>query len=237
MNDRLLLSLCLTALVAGPAAAGPTKKEARILRDASKVVNTLVATPDGSIPQDLLEAAECIGVFPAVKKGAFIVGGEHGRGVVSCRDADGRMGAPAFYSLGGASFGLQAGGSSTDIVFLVMNPDGIEHLVADRFTIGAEAAAAAGPVGRRAQAATDAQMNAQILSWSRSRGLFAGLMLNGAVVQPSEDANARLYGGTTSARDILVQHEKQVPVAASQFVRTIRTHTDRTAAEAARNTP
>lgn len=235
MNNRILFALALTTLAACTAAAGSTKKEVRILREASTVVDTLMAAPDDSIPEDLLQAAECIGVFPGVKKGAFIVGGEHGRGVVSCRGASGRMGAPAFYSIGGASFGLQVGGSSTDIVFLVMNPEGMKHLISDRFTIGAEAAAAAGPVGRMAHAATDARMNAQILSWSRSQGLFAGVMLNGAVVQPSEEANKRLYGAETSAQTILVDHAKQVPAAAKRFVQTIRKHTARSAAAQAEN--
>ena len=232
---RTVLALTLSALVASAtlAAAAPTKKEARILREASAVVDTLMATPDNSIPEDLLEAAECIGVFPGVKKGALIVGGEYGRGVVSCRAADGRMDAPAFYSIGGASFGFQAGGSSTDIVLLVMNPDGMKHLVSDRFTLGAEASAVAGPVGRTAHAATDAQMQAQILSWSRSRGLFAGVLLNGAAVQPSEDANERLYGRETSAKSILIDHEKQVPAAAKRFVQTIRKHTARSPSGAA----
>jgi len=224
---RTVLVLALSTLVATAVAAGPTKKEVRILRNASSVVETLMATPDKSIPEDLLQRAECIGVFPGVAKGAFIIGGEYGRGVVSCRSADGRMDAPAFYSIGGGSIGFQIGGSSTDVVFLVMNPDGMKHLVADRFTIGGEASAAAGPVGRTAHAATDVQIQAQILSWSRSRGLFAGVSLDGAVVKTSEDANQRLYGKETSAKTILIEHKKQVPEAARKFVQVIRKHTAR----------
>jgi lipid-binding SYLF domain-containing protein len=228
---RTALVLALSATIATAAVAAPSKKETRILRDASAVVETLMATPDGDIPEDLLERAECIGVFPGVKKGAFVVGGEFGRGLVSCRAADGRMDAPAFYSIGGGSIGFQIGGSSTDIVFLVMNPDGIKALVSDRVTIGAEASAAAGPVGRTAHAKTDVQLKAQILSWSRSRGLFAGASLDGASVEPSEDANERLYGAKTSAKSILVDHDKQVPVAATRFVQVIRKHTARPAGE------
>lgn len=227
---RTPLALVLSTLVTTTVAAAPAKKDVRMLREASAVVSTLMATPDRSIPEDLLRDAECIGVFPGVKKGAFIVGGEYGRGLVSCRAADGRMNAPAFYSIGGGSIGFQIGGSSTDVVFLVMNQDGMKHLVSDRFTIGGEASAAAGPVGRTAHAKTDAQMQAQILSWSRSRGLFAGASLNGAVVQPSEDANERLYGAETSARTILIAHDKQVPAAAKSFVQVIRKHTARTGA-------
>jgi lipid-binding SYLF domain-containing protein len=224
---RTVLVLTLSTLVATASAASPSKKEVRILREASTVVETLMATPDNSIPEDLLERAECIGVFPGVKKGAFIVGGQYGRGVVSCRATDGRMDAPAFYSIGGGSIGFQIGGSSTDIVFLVMNPDGMKHLVSDRFAIGGEVSAAAGPVGRTAHAATDAQAQAQILSWSRSRGLFAGASLDGAVVQPSEEANQRLYGKETSAKTILIEHEVTVPAHARRFVQVIREHTAR----------
>lgn len=224
---RHILTFALCSAVAATAIAAPSKKEARILREASTVVETLMATPDQSIPEDLLGKAECIGVFPRVKKGAFIVGGEYGRGVVSCRASDGRMDAPAFYSISAGSIGFQIGGSSTDIVFLVMNADGMKYLVEDRFTIGAQAHAAAGPVGRKAKAATDAQMQAEILSWSRSRGLFAGVSLDGAVVQPSEDANERLYGKETSARKILIEHAKQVPAPAARFVDVIRRHTAR----------
>lgn len=224
---RAVMAVALSALVAASAAAGPRAKDARILRDATAVVQQLMASPDRGIPEDLLRDAECIGVFPRVKKGAFVVGGEYGRGLVSCRASDGRMDAPAFYSVGAASFGFQAGGSSTDIVFLVMNPDGMKHLVKDRFAFGGEASAAAGPVGRTAKASTDAQMQAQILSWSRSRGLFAGASLNGAVVQPSEDANARLYGEETSAQEILIDHSKSIPAAAKRFVDVIRRHTAR----------
>jgi len=227
---RTSLVLALSTLIATTVAATPAKKDVRILREASTVVETLMATPDQSIPEDLLEDAECIGVFPRVKKGAFIIGGEYGQGVVSCRAADGRMDAPAFYTISGASIGLQIGGSSTDIVFLVMNPDGMKHLVSNRFTIGGEASAAAGPVGRTAHAATDAHLQAQILSWSRSRGLFAGASLNGAVVETSEDANQRLYGKESSAKAILIEHERQVPEAARRFVQVIRKHTARRAA-------
>lgn len=228
---RTALLLALSTLIVTASVAAPTRKDARILRDATAVVQTLMATPDRSIPEDLLRDAECIGVFPNVAKGAFIVGGQYGRGVVSCRASDGRMGAPAFYSIGGASIGFQIGGSSTDIVFLVMNPDGMKHLVADRFTIGGEASVAAGPVGRTARAATDVQLQAQILSWSRSQGLFAGVSLDGASVSTSEDANRRLYGKDTSAKSILIDHAKSVPVAAKKFVTTIRAHTARTAAD------
>lgn len=217
----------LTCTIASSALAASNKREIRILRESAEVVEELMSTPDSSIPEDLLEKAECIGVFPRVKKGAFIVGGKYGRGVMSCRASDGRMDAPAFYAISGGSIGFQIGGSSTDIVMLVMNADGMKHLVADRFTLGGEATVAAGPVGRSTQAATDAQMQAEILSWSRARGLFAGVSLNGAAVAPSEDANERLYGEPTSARSILIEHSEQVPAAASRFIQVIRKHTAR----------
>ena len=231
---RVLPFLILSTLIVSAAAARPNKKELRILREASAVVETLMAIPDDGIPEHLLERAECIGVFPRVKKGAFIVGGRYGRGVVSCRAKDGAMDAPAFYSIGGGSVGFQIGGSSTDLVFLVMNPTGMKQLVSDRFTMGGEASAAAGPVGRTARAGTDVHLDSQILSWSRSKGLFAGASLDGATLQPSEDANERLYGRTSSAKTILIDHDRSVPEAARRFVQVIRRHTARVGDQAAR---
>ena len=225
MRTRLL-AIPLALLVALPVAAssGLIKKDRKTLRDAVVVLDTLTSAPDKGIPQELLAKADCILIFPSVAKGAFIVGGKGGHGVASCRQPDGRMGSPAFYTVGGASIGFQIGGQSADVVMLIMNERGVDHLLADRFTIGGEATATAGPVGRTAQAATDAQLHAQILSWSRSRGLFLGAALDGSVVKPNKDANARLYGEATSGREILVNSVLAVPVSARPLVDSIRRH-------------
>ena len=200
-------------------------KQVEKLRDAEDVLRAAVTAPDHRIPRDLLERAECVGVFPSVKKGAFVVGGEFGKGVFTCRLEDGSMSAPAFFNIGGPSFGWQFGGQSADIVLLVMNDEGMEHLLQDKFTIGGNASAVAGPVGRTARAATDAQLHAQILSWSRSRGAFLGVSLDGVVIKPSKDSIEEFYGERLTARDILMDNAVEPPQAAESFVRTASRYT------------
>src|SRR5207249_2234003 len=156
------------------------KDEVNQSAKAAKVFNEVMNTPDKEIPRSVLDSAECVGVFPDVIKAGFIVGGRGGRGVISCRTANG-WSAPAYFKLGGGSFGLQIGAESTDFVLLFMNKDAVNSLLKSKFTLGADASVAAGPVGREAGAATDAKLNAQILSYSRSKGLFAGIELSGAV--------------------------------------------------------
>lgn len=221
------VSIPLAVLLALPAVAGTsetrlTSKDKSTLSDAVVVLNELASAPDKGIPLEYLAKADCILIFPSVDKGAFIVGGKHGDGVASCRQADGKMGSLAFYTVGGASFGFQIGGQTADVVMLIMNEKGISHLLEDKFTFGGEATATAGPVGRTAHAATDAQMHAQILSWSRSKGLFLGAALDGSVVKPNTDANMRLYGRATTGRQILVDSKLDVPAAAQSLVTTIR---------------
>jgi SH3 domain-containing YSC84-like protein 1 len=228
MKTRLI-SIPLALLLAVPAVAAttatpPTKKDKATLSNAVLVLNDLVSAPDKGIPQEYLAKADCILIFPSVDKGAFIVGGKSGNGVASCRQPDGKMGSLAFYTVGGASIGFQIGGQTADLVMLVMNQKGIDHLLADKFTIGAEATATAGPVGRTVNAATDAQMHAQILTWSRSKGLFVGAALDGSVVKPNHDANARLYGQATTGKQILVDSKLGVPVFAEPCVAAIRHH-------------
>jgi len=190
------------------------------LREAEEVLTAAITAPDKGIPKDLLEKAECVGVFPELKKGAVVVGAEFGRGVFTCRDSNGRMGAPAFFTMGGGSVGWQFGGSETDVVLLIMNKSGVEHLLEDKFAIGGDAAAVAGPVGRTAQAATDAQLHAQMLSWSRARGAFIGASLEGTVIKADKDMNAKFYGKPVSAHDLLVANTMTVPGAAKSFVDT-----------------
>src|SRR5262245_29259175 len=216
------LVLCLSLFVVGTAspAAAAERPELQRLEDSESVLRMSATAPDKGIPKGLLERAECIGVFPGLTKGAFVVGGEYGKGVVTCRQKDGTMGAPAFFTIGGGSIGWQFGGEQADLILLIMNPDGVKHLLQDKFTLGGDASAVAGPVGRTAVAATDAQLHAEILSWSRSRGLFLGAAVKGAVMKPDKDATADLYGKPLSASDILIAQSVQPPEVAQSFVRT-----------------
>ena len=202
------------------------ENELKKMSEAQAVLEASVKAPDKGIPKELLERAECIGVFPGVKKGAFIVGGEFGRGVFTCRKS-GAMGAPAFFSIGGPSVGWQIGAEEADLVLLIMNEAGMKHLLKDHFTLGAEVSASAGPVGRNAQAATDAQLTAQILSWSRSRGLFLGASLEGTVVKQNKKANEDLYGKEVTAKQILVDQSLPVPSAAKSYVQSVARHAQR----------
>jgi len=225
MRTRFV-AIPLALLLALPAAAatGLIKSDETTLKDSVVVLDALTSAPDKGIPKDLLSKAECILVFPNVTKAAFIVGGKGGHGVASCRQPDGTMGSAAFYTIGGGSIGWQAGVQQADVVMLVMNESGMNHLLSDKFTIGGEATATAGPVGRTAQASTDAQMHAQILSWSRSQGLFLGAALDGSVVKPNKDANERLYGQATTGKEILVDSKVAVPSSARAVVDSIRLH-------------
>ena len=173
------------------------------LSDSAKVFNEIMATPDKGIPQDLLEKANCIVLVPGMKQAAFVVGGKFGRGFAVCRENGRHWGGPAAIRVEGGSFGFQIGGSSTDVVMLVMNERGMRRLLEDKFTLGGEATVAAGPVGRESSANTDAQLSAEILSWSRAKGLFAGIALQGATLRPDNDVNQELYGKKLTNKEIL----------------------------------
>jgi SH3 domain-containing YSC84-like protein 1 len=176
------------------------------LEEAAAVFAEIMATPDKGIPQDLLEKAHCIVVVPSLKKGAFIVGGKYGKGYLSCRNKGGEgWSAPGTVRIEGGSVGFQIGGSETDVIMLVMNERGADRLLSSKFTLGAEGEVAAGPVGRSATAQTDAYMRAEILSWSRSRGVFAGIALQGATLRQDVDDNATLYGKKLENREIVTQ--------------------------------
>jgi lipid-binding SYLF domain-containing protein len=174
------------------------------LGEATKVFTEIMGTPDKGIPQDLLAKAECVIVIPNMKQAAFIVGGEYGKGFATCRDTA-RSGwtGPAALEINGGSVGFQIGGSSTDLIMLVMNKEGMQKLTSDKFTLGADATVAAGPVGRQAAAQTNVRMDAQILSWSRSKGAFAGVALTGASVRPDKSDNRALYGKDVTNKEIL----------------------------------
>ena len=186
----LTLSLATFAL----AKSGRPAAEDR-LQAAGTVLHEIMAAPDKGIPEEVLTGAKCIAVIPSMGKGGFIVGGEHGRGVVTCRTNNGWR-APAFISIGGGNFGFQAGAQSVDLVVLFMNDAGVQKLLSSKFELSGEASAAAGPVGRHASAGTDWKMNTEALSYSRSKGLFAGVAVDGAVIQQDNDSTKAFYGKT-----------------------------------------
>src|ERR1041385_8709903 len=180
------------------------KEPTNRLGEAASVFSEVMATPDKGIPQDLLEKAHCIVIVPGLKTGAFIFGGKYGKGYLSCRNKSGSgWSSPATVRIEGGSIGFQIGGSTTDLIMLVMSERGADKLLSSKFTLGAEGSVAAGPVGRTATAQTDAQMHAEILSWSRSQGLFAGLALEGATLRQDLDDNATLYGKKLQNRNIV----------------------------------
>jgi lipid-binding SYLF domain-containing protein len=184
------------------------------------VVGELRDAPDRGIPGDLWQRAECVLVIPSLKKAAFLIGGEAGSGVMSCRGARG-WSAPVFMHVGKGSFGLQIGAEEIDLVLLVMNRRGMDKLLQDKVSLGADVSVAAGPVGRAAQAATDARMNAEMLAYSRSHGVFAGIDLSGGVLRPDTEANARAYGPRVTAPDIVGSRPVATPAAARSFVRAL----------------
>lgn len=187
------------------------------LKDATEIFSEIMATPDKGIPQELLEKAHCIVIVPGLKQAAFGIGGKYGRGFATCRRARGGWGAPGAVRVEGGSFGFQIGASSTDVVMLIMNERGMRRLLEDKFTLGANASVAAGPVGRSATAQTDVQLSAEILSWSRSKGLFAGVALEGATLRNDLDENAELYGSKIPNKNILLS-TRRVPEAAQPLV-------------------
>jgi lipid-binding SYLF domain-containing protein len=194
-------------------AAGRNKTADR-LEDAAVVLSEIMGSPDRGIPEDLLRNAQCIVIVPGLKKGGFIVGAEYGRGFVSCRKSKGGWSAPAAVRVEGGSFGFQVGGSETDLVMIVMNERGAQKLMSSRFTLGAESEVAAGPVGRASTAQTDAFMRAEILSWSRSRGVFAGISLKGATLRQDTAGNVDLYNKRLDNKRILSGAAAPPPAAA-----------------------
>ena len=196
------------------------QKEADRLENAGKVLTEILNVPE-DIPRDLLNKAECVIVLPSVVKLAFGVGASYGRGAMVCRsgeDFTGRWGSPSMMALEGGSFGFQLGGQATDFVLLVVNPRGADSIVASKVKLGAGVSAAAGPKGRDVSAATDIAMRAEVLSYSRSRGLFAGISLEGSTLRPDNDANRRLYGKKISAQDIVLHDKATPPPAAGQMI-------------------
>jgi lipid-binding SYLF domain-containing protein len=221
-----MLMIFLPVLAEVASAADKTKDEDR-LKNSGTVLREILDIPD-DIPQDLLDKADCVVVFPSVLKAAFIVGGSYGRGVMSCRQGDdfkGTWGAPTMMALEGGSFGFQIGGEATDFVLLVMNEGGARGILASKVKLGADASVAAGPVGRDSSAESDVTLRAEILSYSRARGLFAGVSLEGSTIRPDNGDNRRVYGKKISARDIVLSGTVAAPPAAGELISTLDTKT------------
>jgi len=196
------------------------KKENERITDAGTVMKEILGMPDG-IPKDLMDDAECVVIYPSVKKAAFVVGGSYGRGLITCRkgqDFSGPWSAPAMFALEGGSFGFQIGAQATDFVLLVMNEKGANSVMSSKVKLGADASVAAGPVGRAASAETDIVMNAEILSYSRSKGLFAGLSLEGSTMRSDDGANKALYGKELSAKEIVREGKVGAPASAQPLL-------------------
>lgn len=222
----LLVCCCSLAFAAGPTAApkpaDQSGKEAKVtdrIQAAADVLNEIQGTPDKGIPSDLLGSAECVAVVPSMLKGGFIVGGKYGRGLASCRTPKG-WSAPAFFMVGGGSVGFQIGGQAVDLIMLIMNEKGMRSLLSSKFELGADASVAAGPVGRLAEGDTDWKMRAEVLTYSRARGAFAGVTLNGAVIKQDKDATREFYGHMVTFPASL-KGEVDAPEAANAFLSTL----------------
>jgi lipid-binding SYLF domain-containing protein len=212
----------LALVVVGTIAVGArvSTQETDRIREAAAVLGEIHGEPDKDIPQDFWEKSRCVIVIPSLKKAAFVFGGEYGKGLMSCRH-EGAWSAPVFMQLEKGSWGAQIGAESIDLVLLVMNKRGVDKMLQDKVSLGADASVAAGPLGRTAAAATDAQLNAEIISYSRAQGLFAGIDLSGGVLKPDRDANRNLYGRAISAREVLSDGTR-VPEAAEPFMTALR---------------
>ena len=227
MIRKSILVFCL-GLVA-TAALYAANKEQKRLENSGVVMQEIMNTPE-NIPQEVLEKADCVIVFPSVLKAAFVVGGSYGRGAMVCRTGEhfrGPWGAPAMYALEGGSIGFQIGGQATDLVLLVMNERGASSILSSKVKLGADASVAAGPVGRDASADTDAYLRSEVLSYSRSRGLFAGISLEGSTLRPDDDATADVYGRRLTAREIVLGGRISVPMSGRHLVAVLQKSTPR----------
>jgi lipid-binding SYLF domain-containing protein len=227
MIRKSILVVCMGLLAAATASAD--NKEQKRLENSGAVMQEIINIPD-SIPQSVMEKAECVIVFPSVLKAAFVVGASYGRGAMVCRtgkDFRGPWGAPAMMALEGGSVGFQIGGQATDLVLLVMNDRGASSILSSRVKLGGDASVAAGPVGRDATADTDAYMRAEILSYSRTRGLFAGVSLEGSTLRPDDDASADVYGHKVTAREIVMDGAVRVPRSGRHLVNVLQRNSPR----------
>jgi lipid-binding SYLF domain-containing protein len=217
---KMTVMVCASVLMATQAfAATPKSKLVERLNDSKTILNEIMATPDSSIPNSILSDATCVAVIPGYKKAAFIFGGQYGQGVVTCRTGHG-WSAPVFIQMAGGSFGLQIGGQSTDLVLIAVNKKGFQDLLKSKFKVGADASAAAGPVGRNAEAATNLTMHSELLTYSRNRGIFAGVDLGGTTVSQNTD-DTRTYYGTKIPFETILKGETPTPASARPFVSTV----------------
>jgi lipid-binding SYLF domain-containing protein len=236
MKRFMVTAACLT-LVAGAVYADKLNKEQKRLEECGVVMQEILNVPD-NIPHDLLNKAECVIVIPSVRKAAFGIGAEYGRGAMVCRTGEhfrGAWGAPAMYALEGASVGFQIGGEATDLVLLVMNDSGMNSILSSKVKLGGDASVAAGPLGRDASADTDAWMKAEILSYSRSRGVFAGISLEGSTIRPDDDASADVYGHPIRASEIVRGEHTGVPETGRHLVNVLEKHSPVNESEHASN--
>jgi SH3 domain-containing YSC84-like protein 1 len=226
-----MLTRSLSILAAAGLSAGLLYADDSVatrLKTSSDVLTEIMTAPDAGIPQDLLERSHCVVIVPGLKKAAFIVGGKYGRGFVSCRSNAGPgWSAPAGVKVEGGSFGFQIGGSETDVIMLVMNKRGAEKLLSSKFTLGANASVAGGPVGRSSAAETDLKMQAEILTYSRSRGVFVGMALNGATLRPDDETNKELYGPGLTNKQIVMGTKKRAPAAAAELTANLNKYSAR----------
>jgi SH3 domain-containing YSC84-like protein 1 len=218
MNKLLLLTLVVWLCSCVYAADEPAKesKATDRVQAAADVLNAIQSAPDSGVPNEILSRADCVAVVPSMLKGGFVVGGKYGRGLASCRTPKG-WSAPAFFTVKGGSFGFQIGGQAVDLVMLIMNNEGMQRLLSSQFALGADASVAAGPVGRHAEGNTDWKMRAQVLTYSRARGVFAGVSLNGAVVKQDKDSTRDFYGHMVTFKAALTG-EVEPPPAANPFL-------------------
>jgi lipid-binding SYLF domain-containing protein len=237
MLKRILSPLLALAIIGLPLSAAEDKKEAERLENCGTVLKEILDIPD-DIPQDLLDKAECVIVYPSVLKAAFVIGGSYGRGAMTCRTGEhytGPWSAPTMMALEGGSIGLQIGGQATDFVLLVMNARGAHSILSSKVKLGADASVAAGPKGRDASASTDVTMRAEVLSYSRARGLFAGISLEGSTVRPDSDANEKVYRKKLEAESIIFKGAVAVPAPAQKMVAYLNQKTPKNLSEPGSN--
>jgi len=237
MIKRILVYVTALVIASLPLAAAEDTKEADRLENCGTVLKEILDIPD-DIPQDLLDKAECVVIYPSVLKAAFVIGGSYGRGAMTCRTGEhytGPWSAPTMMALEGGSVGFQIGGQATDFVLLVMNGRGAHSILSNKVKLGADASVAAGPKGRTASADTDVSLRAEVLSYSRSRGLFAGISLEGSTIRPDRDANERVYGKKLEAESIVFKGAVPVPPPAQKMVRTLNQKSPKNLSEAGSN--
>jgi lipid-binding SYLF domain-containing protein len=224
IGRRVAFLTLIVTTAGGVLSAQVSTKESKRIEEAATVLKEIHSVPDKDIPQDLWDKAACVLVVPSLKKAAFVVGGEYGKGLMSCRH-NGAWTAPVFMQIGKGSWGLQIGAQSIDLVLLVMNESGMQKLLGNKVSLGAEASIAGGPIGRDARAATDAQLKAEILSYSRTQGLFAGVNLSGGVVKADPDDNQDLYGSNVTPKNVLIDGSIEAPPVMQAFMEELRKRT------------